>query len=185
MGSMSPSREEIIQSRLFLLGKNSALVKWLLQNNRWKSAFIAQPTSEKWFENFSIIASTVGIEELENETLLNIAVGTSVTFESAVILLANQYPQGTGVHENPDLLRTFHFIKESYENGKYKFDVSKLTAWHFRYIASSWSSPVELEWIREAGENICVKIEEKAVFNDCSKIGCCKYIEYTAEDKRG
>ena len=58
----------------------------------WKYIqYLAQPTSEKWLENFSMIASTVGIEELENETLLNIAVGTSVTFESAVILLGLGY----------------------------------------------------------------------------------------------
>lgn len=114
------------------------------------------------------------IETFSDPVIYNIAVGTAVTFEAPVVALANQYPHANNVLADPNVYETFKYIVTSYQSNKYNAHFEKLTSWHFRYIAGSWSTISELEWLRETVTD-----------NDLLKIGNVKYIEYTAEDSRG
>ena len=51
-----------------------------------------------------------GLDYLENDMHLKIAIGTSVAFEFEVVALANQYPQSDGSIENPDMYQTYRYM---------------------------------------------------------------------------
>jgi len=123
------------------------------------------------------IISRLPKEIFENDsTLLNIAVGVAIAFEEDVIALANQYYE-TEI-ENPSLIETYDYIANRYLTGSYEFDVASLTAWHFRYIAGSWSTTTELDWVKNSGFSISDK-NNKTLFLE--NIGSNKYINYTLE----
>merc|ERR1712048_276404 len=63
---------------------------WLMKNNRWKHIVIAKPTKSNFFLNLMEIIEKDGLDYLENDMHLKIAIGTSVAFESEVLALANR-----------------------------------------------------------------------------------------------
>ena len=52
------------------------------------------------------------------------------------------------------MMETFNYIANvTYRDHLPRGDLAaKLTAWHFRYIAGSWSTIPELNWLKSCGE---------------------------------